>query len=245
MSRRPRSARLLVAIALLATAPAGLAVEPERPAAAEPVPLPPGLSEGWYASIETSLGTIVARLLPDQAPQSVAWFAGLANGEIAWTDVSTGEERMGPYYDGLVVTRAVASNRFEAGDRTDSGRNAPRIFVTPEGAGPVNFSRPGRLGRTRSSLNQINAVRFFVTAGTLPYLNGLQPCFGEVVSGQGVVTRISEVRTGRGGAPLEPVSIRRIRVVKVGDPAPLPEPIPYQPKGVAFGPRTVGTPPRP
>ncbi len=265
MPHLPRSTRLLLAVALLAAVATGVPAESPRPAGAEPhapppaeadearapaageeaVPLPPGLGDGWYASIETSMGTIVARLLPAQAPQSVAWFAGLANGEIAWPDPLTGETRKEPYYDGLVVTRSVALSRFEAGDRTEIGQNAPRIFVPAEGAGPVNFSRPGRLGHVRSSLDRINAVRFFVTAGTLPFLNGLNPCFGEVVAGQGVVNRISEVRTRGRGTPLQPVTIRRIRVTKVGDPPPLPTPVPHEPKAKEYGPHPTATSPGP
>ena len=49
-----------------------------------------GLAEGLYARIETSLGRIVARLLPEQAPQSVAHFAAMAEGQLEWFDMTTG-----------------------------------------------------------------------------------------------------------------------------------------------------------
>lgn len=217
------------------TKPEGMAADPDL--GAESVRLPVGLPDGWYASIETSLGTIVARLLPDQAPQSVAWFVGLANGRVEWPDPLSGEERKEPYYDGLAVTKSVAADRFEAGERTEVGRNTPPLFVPMEGAGPVNFSKPGRLGRIRSALNHISAVKFFVSAGTLSFLNGVAPCFGEVVVGQEVVERIAEVRTNPGGMPLEPVTIRRIRVAKVGNPSPLPQRVRHEPKGDLLAPR--------
>ena len=41
------------------------------------------LDEGWYARLETDRGMILIRLLPDQAPQSVAHFAALAEGKLA------------------------------------------------------------------------------------------------------------------------------------------------------------------
>ena len=83
-------------------------------AAAAPLKsLPPvdleGLPDGWYAQIETSEGTIVALLHPDQAPQSVAHFASFAEGTQSWTDATTGEVLKRPYYDGAAVHKAIAS----------------------------------------------------------------------------------------------------------------------------------------
>lgn len=206
-------------------------------AAAEEVPLPAGLAEGWYAYIDTSFGVIVARLLPDQAPQSVAHFAALAEGRLGWPDPLTGETHKTPYYDGLRVTKSIAADRFEMGERTEVGRTTPPFYVPPEGVGPVDYSAPGRLGMIRSVMNRISGVKFFVTAGTLPFLNGLHPCFGLVVSGQWVVAAISEVKTYRNGMPIDPVTVTRIRVRKVGNPPALPEPVEYVPQGDVFGPR--------
>jgi peptidyl-prolyl cis-trans isomerase A (cyclophilin A) len=183
------------------------------------------------------MGTIVARLLPEQAPQSVAHFVALAEGRLGWPDPSTGEPRKEPYYDGARVTRAVASELVEAGERADLGRSVPPFFVGPEGEGPVNFSAPGRLGMKRSVMNRVSAVKFVITAGSLPYLNRQYPCFGTIVSGLDVAQRMSEVKTYRSGAPIEPVTLKKIRIRKVGNPAPLPDPVPYVPKADTFGPR--------
>jgi peptidyl-prolyl cis-trans isomerase A (cyclophilin A) len=242
-------------LALLGSAPGSSSAEPppagSPPAVSSPshsaaageeaVPLPPDLKEGWYAWIDTSEGVIVARLLPEQAPQSVAHFAALAEGKLAWADPLTGDSRKVPYYDGLRVTRAVAGDRIEIGGRTETGRSTPPLYVPPEGESPVDYSAPGRLGMIRMALNRISGVKFFITAGTLPTLNRLHPCFGIVVSGLDAVVRASAVKTLENGTPIEPVTVRKIRVRKVGNPAPLPEPVPYTPKGQAFGPRT-GTP---
>jgi peptidyl-prolyl cis-trans isomerase A (cyclophilin A) len=239
-------------LALTGIASRGIAADPLPPTGSPPavsspspsaapeegaVPLPPDLKEGWYAWIDTSMGPIVARLLPEQAPQSVAHFAALAEGRLAWPDPLTGETRKDPYYDGLRVTRAVAGERIEIGGRTDTGRSTPPFFVPPEGEGPVDYSAPGRLGMIRSVMNRISGVKFFVTAGTLPYLNRLHPCFGVVVSGLAAVERAAAVETFANGMPIEPVTVRKIRVLKVGNPAPLPEPVPFTPKAEVFGPR--------
>ena len=199
--------------------------------------LPPGLPDGWYARIDTSMGTILARLLPEQAPQSVAHFAALAQGRLPWIDPLTGTTKQGHYYDGLLVHKAEAAQRFETGDPTATGRGAPLFYVPIEGVGPINFHQPWRLGMTRSSQGKISGVLFFVTVSSLPHLSGRHPCFGEVVSGKKVVRSICSVKTLSDGKPLEPIVVERLRVLKAGEPPPLPDPVPYRPPASEFGPR--------
>lgn len=192
---------------------------------------PDGLHEGWHARIETSLGRIVVRLFPEQSPQAVAHFVGLAEGSLPWTDLVSGERHTTPYYDGIKVHKAEAAQRFEAGDRTGTGRGAPAIYLPPEeGAGPMNFSTPYRMGMTRARGGRVSAVQFFISAAPQPWLTGRHPCFGTVVAGKDVVRAITEVRTYSNGKPIEPVVIDKIRVFTVGDPPPLAEPVAYAPK---------------
>ncbi len=234
---RPFSRFAFVACSLMAaavTVAAGVS-ESGAPSPVAPFKIPPGLPQGWYARISTSFGDIVARLLPEQAPQSVAHFAALAEGKLAWTDPFTGETRKDPYYDGTKVHLVEAAQRFEAGDRTGTGRGAPTYYVPPEGKGPVNFSRPGRLGMTRASLGRVSGVQFFATAASQPFLNGHHPCFGEVVSGREVIEAISTVKSFANGKPLDPPEIRNVRIFKVGEPPPLPDPVLYRPTPPEFG----------
>jgi cyclophilin family peptidyl-prolyl cis-trans isomerase len=200
--------------------------------AAAPVPaaadLPADLPEGWYARIETTMGTMVARLLPENAPQATAHFAALAEGRFPWSDLVTGEQKQGRYYDGIPIHKAVAGERFEAGDATGTGRGAPLIY-SPAERGPKGFDRPYRLGMTRGSLNRISGVLFFVTVGNMSFLTSSHPCFGELVSGQEVAWNIATVKTNSMGKPLEPVVIRSVRILAVGSPPPLPEAVPYTP----------------
>ncbi len=206
-------------------------------------PLPANLPRGWYARIETSAGTIVARLLPEQAPQAVAHFAAFAEGRLDWVDPLTGVTKKENYYDGMKIHKVVAGQRFEAGDPTETGRGAPPIWVPLEARGPVKFDGPFRLGMTRAPLGRISGMLFFVTAAGVSFLNRDHPCFGEVVLGRDVVSLICGVKTGPTGKPLDPVTIERIRIHGVGDPTPLPEPVRYTPKRHTFGLReTPATP---
>jgi cyclophilin family peptidyl-prolyl cis-trans isomerase len=198
------------------------------PAPAPASDLPEGLLEGWYARIDTTLGTMVARLLPDNAPQATAHFAALAEGRLPWADLATGEEQHGRYYDGMAIHKVKAGERFEVGDWSGTGRGAPLIRVPLE-KGTLRFDRPYRLGMTRSSLNRISGVVFFVSVGSMDWLTGLHPCFGELVSGKDVAWNIATVTANSSGKPVEPVVVRSIRILSVGSPPPLPEPLPYTP----------------
>lgn len=205
------------------------------------------LDPGWYALIDTSFGNIVAKLLPEQAPQSVAHFAALAEGRLEWIDPFTGEMADAPYYDGVEVHRIVAGQRFEVGDRTATGRGAAPVYV-PQELGAVDFSKPYRLGMTRAPLGRISGSLFFVTADAQPFLSRRHPCFGVVVDGDSVIRNITRLRANSSGKPLERVLLERVRIFGVGDPEPLPEPSAYVPPVQQFRPRMLesprGRPPR-
>jgi peptidyl-prolyl cis-trans isomerase A (cyclophilin A) len=205
-----------------------------QPAASDTFVPPADLPTGWYARIETSLGRIVAQLLPDQAPRSVAYFAALAEGRMEWLDPVTGQTSKAPYYDGIVIYKLDAGRQFDTGDRNGSGYGTPAFFVPPEdGHGPINFSYAGRLGMTRLNGGRISAVAFFVTAIAEPWLNAMNPCFGRVVAGLDVVQALTVAsKTYPAGLPFEPPIVERVRIFSVGQPPPLPEPVPYTPERI-------------
>jgi len=211
---------------------AASAVHAEAPAAADEFAPPADLEPGWYARIETSRGRIVARLLPEQAPQAVAHFAALAEGRLEWFDFIAGKVEQGHYYDGIQVLVSEAGRLFQAGDRHSTGYGIPAIFTPPdEGIGPVTFDRPGRLGLARLPGGRHSPALFFVTASGQPWLIRRHPCFGVVVSGREVVQALTEIKTTeRDKRPLEPEYIHKVRIFAVGEPAPLPQPSPYEPK---------------
>lgn len=233
MGRRVRRAGALVLAGVVAVGASGGILS--QPASTDD--LPDGLPEGWYARIRTGFGELVVRLLPDQAPQSVAHFVAFAEGRMTWTDPLTGQSRRDRYYDGLTIHKVAKLERFEAGDPTATGRGSPPIYVPPELNGPVNFTRPYLVGMTRSSLGRISGSLFFVTAASLSYLTHRHPCIGEVVLGRDVVDRIVAVRVDGNDKPVDPIALESVRIVKVGDPTPIPDPVPFKPKIPVFGPK--------
>ena len=197
--------------------------------------------DGWYAEVETSLGSFTFRLLTEQAPQTVAHFAAFATGRMEFVDPYTGSKKKAPYYDGLPIHKTKFAQWIEVGDMTGTGHGMPPVWVPAE-PGLVNFSRPYRVGMTSASLKRISGVLFFVTIVAEPALNASHNCFGEVVEGRDVVERLCNVKTNSKGAPLEPVLIKHIAIVKSGDPPPLPEPVAYEPPVPVLGPKPVAKP---
>jgi peptidylprolyl isomerase len=226
MATHQESLRLLSLALCLALC--GLSSGAEEPEADAFEP-PADLDEGWYARIETSKGRVVARLLPEQAPQAVAHFAGLAQATLPWTNMITGEIMTTHYYDGMLIHTVVAGRLFETGDAGSIGGVMPLLYVPDEGFGPLDFSRSYMMGMTRMGGGRISAVKFFVTAAGQPWLSGQNPCFGQVVEGKEVVFNISQVRSYSNRRPIEDIFIEKIRIFKVGDPPPLPEPVPFKP----------------
>ena len=193
-------------------------------ASAEEAPFAPSPDwpVGHYARIETDFGRIVARLLPQQAPQSVAHFAAMARGELAWTD-PTGEQKKFPFYDGIPIHTVCAGFLLEAAVLTGTGKSAPPLYLPDEGHGPINFSQAGRLAMARPQ-NRPSAVQFFVTSAASPRLNRVFPCFGEVVEGREVVFQISQQKSYGNGKPIDTIRINSIRIFQIGNPPALPEP---------------------
>lgn len=213
-----------------------LAAAAATPSSAPPAPLVGGFPTGWYARVDTTLGSFTIRLLPEQAPQSVAYFAAFAEGRIEWNDPQTGEPRKAPYYDGVPIHKIVFKDHFETGDRTGTGRGGPPQLVPHEFNNPVNFERPYRVGLTRSPGGRVSGAMFFVTIVSAPYYNGRHPCIGEVVDGRSVVEALCSVPADDAGRPLQPPKIEKVTIFKSGEPRPLQEPLPYTHVPPTFGP---------
>jgi peptidyl-prolyl cis-trans isomerase A (cyclophilin A) len=210
----------------------------------DPAPIPAGLAQGWYASVETNLGRVLVRLLPDQAPQSVAHFVGLAEGTLEWTDPLTGEPRKGKYYEGGKVYEANAGRFFGIGERAADETYSPMLFVPPSrGPAAVNFYQGWRVANVKVG-SRMSAARIMFLITPMPVLNEEVPCFGEIVDGREVAFSIAAVKTAGRGRPIDPVTIERIRIFAVGDPPPLPAPVAHLPEPAQMVPLEVVKPPR-
>jgi len=221
---------LLFTASLLAVAQmafAGSDARPQTPAhpvhrpvhsALPPVPLP--AEPGLYAVIYTSMGDIVCRLFPKDAPKAVANFRELATGTKLWTDPRTGRKTRRPLYSGTIFHRVIPQFMIQGGDPLGSGSGDPGYKFADEFSPDHTFDKPGMLAMANSGPDT-NGSQFFITVAPTPWLNGKHTIFGEVVTGQEVADKISEVPRNSEDKPDTPVKVIRIsiRTVRASTPA--------------------------
>jgi peptidyl-prolyl cis-trans isomerase A (cyclophilin A) len=164
------------------------------------------MAEPLHATFQTSLGTLVVRLLPEKAPKTVENFVGLAEGTKDWKDPRSGQKGTGPLYDNTLFHRVIPDFMIQGGDPTGTGRGDPGFRFDDE-IGPDNkFDRPGLLAMANAGPGT-NGCQFFITEVPTPHLNRGHTIFGEVVKGGELVPTIA--RAGNGKVKLEKVTITR------------------------------------
>src|SRR5277367_4756973 len=131
---------------------------------------------GLYAVIQTSKGTIVARLEMDLTPMTVANFVGLAEGTIANAAFDPGR----PFYDGTIYHRVVPGHVIQTGvPQSDRAKNPGYTFPNEINA-RLSHNHAGALNMANGGPNT-NAAQFCVTLADRSYLDGNYSVFGEVV----------------------------------------------------------------
>ena len=185
---------------------------------ARPVPAKPALPNGLYATIKTSMGDIKVQLLEKESPLAVKNFVGLATGTKTWTDPRTHQPTRKPLYNGVIFHRVIPDFMIQGGDPLGNGRGEPGYTFKNENTPGLNFDRKGRLAMANRGPDT-NGSQFFITVAPYPSLNGGYTIFGQVIEGQEVADKISQVPRDSQDKPLTPVTIQRILIARVG-PAP-------------------------
>lgn len=160
-------------------------------------------SEGLFATISTSKGTIKLKLEFEKAPMTVANFVGLAEGKVKNSSKAEGQ----PYYDGIKFHRVIADFMVQGGDPTGSGAGGPGYAFADEIHPDLKHTRPGTLSMANAG-PATNGSQFFITHNDTPWLDGKHTVFGYVVSGQEVVDAIAQGDT-----------MVSVRIERVGDTA--------------------------
>lgn len=170
---------------------------------------------GLYATLETSMGTIVLRLFEKETPITVENFVGLATGKKEWTHPQTGKKMVNtPYFDGIIFHRVIPSFMIQTGDPLGVGVGGPGYTIPDEFDRKLKFDRPGRLGMANSGPNT-GGSQFFITHVPTPHLNGMHTIFGQVVEGQNIVNKIGGVPRDARDKPRTPVLINRVTIDRV------------------------------
>jgi len=162
-----------------------------------------------YATLKTSMGSIVIHLFEDKAPNTVANFVGLAEGTKEWTDPKTGQKVKRPLYNGTIFHRVIPGFMIQGGDPLGRGTGGPGYRFADEFHKDLRHSKPGILSMANAGPNT-NGSQFFITHAPTPHLDGRHSVFGEVVKGQEVVVAIGNVPTGPGDRPQKDVVLQEV-----------------------------------
>jgi peptidyl-prolyl cis-trans isomerase A (cyclophilin A) len=169
---------------------------------------------GTYAILETSQGSIVARLFEKEAPKTVANFVGLAEGTTEFTDPRSGQKVKRPFYDGLNFHRVIPDFMIQGGCPLGNGTGGPGYRFADEFHPSLRHDRAGKLSMANSGPGT-NGSQFFVTVAPTPWLDNRHTIFGEVVEGQDVADKISKLPRDSSDRPRTPVVLKSVRIERV------------------------------
>jgi len=153
------------------------------------------------AVIKTSAGDMVLQFWPDVAPKTVENFKTLAQKG---------------FYDGTAFHRIVKGFMIQGGDPLATGEGGPGFALDDEISPNLHFEKPGMLAMAKRSFPNSAGSQFFITTAAAPWLETKYSIFGEVVEGQDVVDKISEVPTNEDDKPQTAVRIEKITIRKIG-----------------------------
>lgn len=145
-------------------------VEPSEPMKFDP-------DKTYQAVIQTSKGTIICELYPQQAPLSVTNFINLARGN---------------FYNGLRFHRVVPHFVVQGGDPDGNGTGGPGYTLPSEiglkhNKGALAWARlPDQMNPQKRS----SGSQFYITLEATPFLDGEYTVFGQTITGLDVVDKI-------------------------------------------------------
>jgi peptidyl-prolyl cis-trans isomerase B (cyclophilin B) len=142
-----------------------------------------------YVHFETNKGEIVAELYENEAPGTVANFAGLVSGEKPWTDPKTGAQVTRPFYDGLTFHRVIPNFVIQGGCPKGNGTGGPGYTIKCETAGNPHKHERGSLSMAHAG-KDTGGSQFFIAHSPQPHLDGVHTVFGKVVRGLEVIDAI-------------------------------------------------------
>jgi peptidyl-prolyl cis-trans isomerase A (cyclophilin A) len=170
---------------------------------------------GTYAVFNTSEGQIVTRLFEKDAPKTVANFVELAEGKREWVHPVSKAKSTDKLYDGTIFHRVIPSFMIQGGDPAGSGFGGPGYkFEDETKNSPHKFNVPGKLAMANAGPDT-NGSQFFITVAATDWLTGRHTIFGEVIEGQDVVEKISQVPRNGQDKPHKPVVIESLLIERV------------------------------
>ena len=208
---------------LAQSAPADL---PDAPGASIPAAKPEPVPTGPTIVIDTTMGRMTCKTFAQQAPIAVANFIGLAEGTKDWTvNATEAKQHNKRFYDGLTFHRVIPGFMIQGGDPVGDGTGDPGYYFKNEVDPALTFSVAGRLAMANSGLGPngsgTNGSQFFITEAPNAELDGNYTIFGQCDPDTvQLVATIARVPRDANDKPQSPVTIRRVTVVREGQPMP-------------------------
>lgn len=165
-----------------------------------------------HATFKTSEGVFKVRLFDEDVPNTVANFAGLAEGSKEFTDPRSGQKAKRPFYDGLVFHRVIDGFMIQGGDPLGTGTGGPGYKFADEFSPKLRHTKAGLLSMANAGPNT-NGSQFFITLAPTPWLDNKHSVFGEVVEGLDIVKKIGSTPTSKpNDRPLKPITIESVTI---------------------------------
>jgi len=138
-----------------------------------------------------SLGTFRVELDYVNAPRTCANFIGLATGQKAWLDTTTGKVVTGKkYYDGLKFHRLIHSFMIQGGDPQGNGGGGPGYVFQDEFDSSLRHNKKYMLSMANSGICT-NGSQFFIMLvddwGGASALDDKHSIFGKVTTGTAII----------------------------------------------------------
>jgi peptidyl-prolyl cis-trans isomerase A (cyclophilin A) len=169
---------------------------------------------GLYATFETSQGNIVCKLFEKEAPKTVANFTGLAEGSKEFTDARSAQKAKRPFYDDLTFHRVIPKFMIQGGCPLGTGTGDPGYKFQDEFHPSLRHDKSGKLSMANSGPNT-NGSQFFITVAPTPWLDNKHTIFGEIVEGDDVAQKISELSRDGSDRPRTPVVVKHVKIERV------------------------------
>ncbi|MFP6625150.1 MAG: peptidylprolyl isomerase [Myxococcota bacterium] len=163
------------------------------------LPKPPEVAfddKTYFWDVETNVGKIVIKLMPDVAPMHVSSLIYLT--------------RLG-FYDGTSFHRVIPGFMAQGGCPLGNGRGNPGYRFAGEFDSSVRHDRPGLLSMANAGPGT-DGSQFFITFKPTPHLNDKHTIYGEVVEGMNTVRQLEARRTRDSPNLKDPLQIEKATI---------------------------------
>jgi peptidyl-prolyl cis-trans isomerase A (cyclophilin A) len=172
-------------------------------------------TNGIYAEFNTSMGSYTCRLEYALAPKTVANFIGLATGQRAWLDLSSGVVNTNPFFDGTTFHRVITGFMNQGGSPNGLGTDGPGYQFTDEFTPSLRHDGLGVLSMANSGPDS-NGSQYFITVSAQPHLDDVHTVFGRLYGGSNIVYAINHVATDANNKPLTNVVLHSVTIRRIG-----------------------------